>query len=151
VDGTTVFLTRATQRIPRLIIDHVHFVGVLPRHVIALHVEFHDTPRSEGPTCGPVEEVAEGVWHLECHFGFMEIPNLRRALAEAKGLDASLDFESAVFIGARDLVVHKAGSRALRRWRLSLFAFLYRNAAKVVDRFNLPAANVVEIARQVEI
>ena len=43
------------------------------------------------------------------------------------------------------------GSRAVRGARLALFAFLYRNAVKIVDRFNLPPQNVVEIARQVEI
>jgi len=34
---------------------------------------------------------------------------------------------------------------------MALFAFLYRNSVKVVDRFNLVPANVVEIARQIEI
>jgi KUP system potassium uptake protein len=37
------------------------------------------------------------------------------------------------------------------RWRLALFAFLYRNAVKAVDRFNLPSENVVEIGRQIEV
>ena len=37
------------------------------------------------------------------------------------------------------------------RWRSALFAFLYRNSVKTVDRFNLPPDNVVEIARQIEI
>jgi KUP system potassium uptake protein len=32
-----------------------------------------------------------------------------------------------------------------------LFAFLYRNAAKVVDRFNLPSQRVVEIGRQIAV
>jgi KUP system potassium uptake protein len=36
-------------------------------------------------------------------------------------------------------------------WRLTLFAFLYRNSVKVVDRFNLAPENVIEIARQIEI
>jgi K+ transporter len=39
----------------------------------------------------------------------------------------------------------------LRGRRLALFAFLYRNAVKAVDRFHLPPQNVVEIARQLEI
>jgi KUP system potassium uptake protein len=34
---------------------------------------------------------------------------------------------------------------------MALFAFLYRNSVKVVDRFNLAPDNVVEIARQIEI
>jgi KUP system potassium uptake protein len=54
-------------------------------------------------------------------------------------------------VGTRDLVVHKPGSTVLRGWRLALFAFLYRNSVKVVDRFNLAPENVVEIARQIEI
>jgi len=151
VDGTTVFLTRGTQAVPRLVMDHVHFVGVLPRNVIALHVEFQDTPRAEGPTCHSVEQVAAGFWHVVCRFGFMEIPDLRDALEHAEGLDPSIDIDHAVFIGARDLVVYKPGSGMVRRRVLALFGFLYRNAVKVVDRFNLPPQNVVEIARQIEI
>ena len=45
VDGTTVFLTRSSQKVPRLIMDHAHFVGVLPRKAIALSVVFENTPR----------------------------------------------------------------------------------------------------------
>ena len=41
-------------------------------------------------------------------------------------LSAVIDFESAIFIGTRDLVVHKRGSRVLRKGRLRLFAYLYR-------------------------
>src|SRR5277367_1959705 len=32
VEGTTVFLTRGAQKVPRLIMDHVRFTGVLPRN-----------------------------------------------------------------------------------------------------------------------
>jgi KUP system potassium uptake protein len=54
-------------------------------------------------------------------------------------------------VGARDLVVRKKLKPALRGWRMALFAFLYRNSAKFVDRFNLEPERVVEIARQIEI
>jgi KUP system potassium uptake protein len=56
-----------------------------------------------------------------------------------------------MFVGTRDLVVSKAESPALSAWRMALFAFLYRNSVKVVDRFNLAPEHVVEIARQIEI
>jgi KUP system potassium uptake protein len=39
----------------------------------------------------------------------------------------------------------------MRGWRLALFAFLYRNSVKLVDRFNLAPENVIEIARQIAI
>jgi KUP system potassium uptake protein len=151
VPGSMVFLTRSAEKVPRLIMDHVHFTGVLPQHVIALSVVFEETPRSAGPKAVAVENVGNGLWHVVARFGFFEIPDLCAALAHAEGLHQDFDPASVVFVGARDLIVHKAGSGALRRWRVNLFAFFYRNAAKIIDRFNLPARNVIEIARQIEI
>jgi KUP system potassium uptake protein len=151
VQGTTVFLTRSTQKVSRLIIDHARFVGVLPQNAIALGVVFENTPRISGPTCTIVEQIGEGLWHLVARFGFFEIPDLRLALSRVRGLDAAIDFDAAKFVGTRDLVVRKPEGSVLNGWRLTLFAFLYRNSAKVVDRFNLPPENVVEIARQIEI
>jgi KUP system potassium uptake protein len=123
----------------------------MPRHVIALRVVFETVPRIVGPKCSLVENVGQGLWHVVARFGFFEIPDLRLALRHAPGLDPAIDVEHARFIGTRDLVVHKREGSALAGWRMALFAFLYRNSAKVVDRFNLPPENVVEIARQIEI
>jgi len=151
VEGTTVFLTRSTQKVSRLIMDHAHFVRVLPRNAIALSVVFESTPRIVGPNCTVVDCVGEGLWHLVARFGFFEIPDLRRALIATKGLGADVDFDEAMFVGTRDLVVGRKVNPRFHGWRLWLFAFLYRNSAKIVDRFNLNAENVVEIARQIEI
>ena len=151
VAGTTVFLTRSAQKVSRLIMDHAHFVGVLPRNAIALSVVFETTPRIEGPQCAVVDGVGEGLWHLAARFGFLEIPDLRRALLKTRGLPADVDLAAARFVGTRDLVVGKQENASLRGWRLALFAFLYRNSVKVVDRFNLEPSNVIEIARQIEI
>jgi KUP system potassium uptake protein len=151
VEGTTVFLTRGAQKIPRLVLDQVHFAGALTRHVVVLSVVFMAVPRVEEQSRSSVEEVASGFWHVVLRFGFIEIPKLRSALVRMEGLPAALDLDNAVFVGARDLVVHKPGSRVLRRSRLWLFAFLCRNTVKVVDRFSLPPQNVVEVARQFEI
>ena len=151
VPGTTVFLTRSTQKVSRLIMDHAHFVGALPSHAIALSVSFENTPRISGPNCIVVDTIGEGLWHVVARFGFLEIPDLRKALMRAQGFDQPIDFDHAMFIGTRDLVVRKHQHSSLRGLRVALFAFLYRNSAKVVDRFNLAAENVIEIARQIEI
>jgi KUP system potassium uptake protein len=151
VEGTTVFLTRSTQKVSRVIMDHARYVGVLPRNAIALSVVFESTPRIAGPTCTVVDNVGEGLWHVIARFGFLEIPNLRQALAGTRGFGAEIDFDKALFLGTRDLVVSKRKNASMRGWRLVLFAFLYRNSVKIVDRFSLDAENVIEIARQIEI
>jgi KUP system potassium uptake protein len=151
VEGTTVFLTRSTQKVSGLIMAHAHFVGVLPRNAVALSVVFENTPRITGPACTVVDKLGEGLWQVVARFGFFEIPDLRRALQQARGLESAVDFDKALFVGTRDLVVHKQKDAVLTGWRLALFAFLYRNSVKVVDRFSLAPENVIEIARQIEI
>jgi KUP system potassium uptake protein len=151
VEGTTVFLTRSNQRVSRLIVDHARFTGVLPSRAIALSVRFENTPRTPSPKCLVVDDLGEGFWLAAARFGFFEIPDLRAALNQAPGIDPPIDFDCARFVATRDQVVSKRRGSALRGWRIGLFAFLYRNSAKIVDRFNLPPERVVEIARQIEI
>jgi len=149
--GTIVFLTRSRQKVSRLVMDYAQFAGALPHNVIILSVSFENIPRVPKPSCHVVDKVAERFWHLTASFGFFEIPNLQRALREARGQNADVDLEKVTFIGTRDQVVFRRGSSLLRRSRLALFAFLYRNAARAIDRFNLPPKNVIELSREIEI
>ena len=151
VAGTTVFLTRSRQKVSRFIVDYTRFTGSLPRNVIALSVSFENIPRVPKPSCHVVDQVEDRFWHLAARFGFFEIPDLRRALSEAQGLSPDVSLEDVTFIGTRDLVMHRKGSSLLRRLRLALFAFLYRNAARAIDRFSLPPKQVIEIAREIEL
>jgi KUP system potassium uptake protein len=118
---------------------------------IALRLVFEKTPRFVGPRCTVVENVGGGLWHVAARFGFLEIPDLRSACRQLRFRQAAIDFDQAVFIAARDLVVRKPRCSALKGWRIALFAFLHRNSAKIVDRLNLPPERVMEIARQIEI
>jgi KUP system potassium uptake protein len=151
VPGTAIFLTRSARKIPPLVIYHIQHMGSLHERVVTLTVEFKETPRVHESQRCVAENIGAGVWHSTVRFGFMEIPDLRRALAHLRRLDPSIDTDGGVYFAARDLVVRKPGRGRLSQWRLALFAFLYRNAVKVVDRFNLPARNAVEVARKIEV
>jgi KUP system potassium uptake protein len=151
VPGTAVFLTRSAQEIPPLLIEHVKHMGALQQSVLTLTVVFEDTPRiAAGPRC-TAEQIAAGIWHVAIRFGFVEIPDLCAALHEIPDLDPAIDLGNAVYFVAHDQVVRKSANSLLPRWRAPLFAFLYRNAVKAVDRFNLPSQSVVEIGRQIEL
>ncbi len=151
VPGTAVFLTRTTQKVPALLVDHVRHMGALHANIIALSVVFEETPRvAEIERCH-LEPLTSGIWRATLRFGFVEIPDICAALNRLKGLDSAIDLDNAVYFGTRDLIVRRPGSSLFSHWRLPLFSFLYRNAVKMVDRFHLPPQNVVEIARQIEI
>ncbi len=147
VPGTAVFLTRSAEKFPRILIEHVNNMGALHASAVALRVVFKETPRVAPGERWEIEPITTGLWHAVICFGFMEIPDLSVALRAIKNLDPSIDLEHAWYFGTRDLVVRQPGSRTLGHGGLLLFAFLYRNAVKVVDRFHLPPQKVVEIAR----
>ena len=148
VPGTAVFLTRTNDQIPAAIVEYVRNMGSLHEYVIALRINFEETPRIEpGERC-EVEQLAPGFWKAAVSYGFMEKPDLTRAVAALPGLPSTIDFAHALFFGTRDTVVAGRHS-ALTGLRLSLFSFLFRNAVRASDRFNLPAGRTMEVARQV--
>jgi KUP system potassium uptake protein len=151
VPGAAVFLTRSEHRIPALMVDHVKHMGALHRDVVVLRVVFEETPRVPDAERSDARLLGEGIWWVTIRFGFVEIPDVCAALEQVQQIDEAIDFSQAVYFATRDLITPAEGMSWLARRRLPLFAFLYRNAAKVVDRFRLPAENVVEIARQIEI
>jgi len=151
IDGTAVFLTRTYENIPPLLVDHVKHMGALQRNVITLTVRFEELPRVRDDKRGSVAHVRDGLWHVTLRFGFIEIPDLCSALKDLKGLDSSIEFDHAIFFAARDVVVSDPKRSFFLRWRLPIFAFLFRNAETVVDRFYLPADAVVEVGRQLEL
>ncbi|HEY1753161.1 MAG TPA: KUP/HAK/KT family potassium transporter [Caulobacteraceae bacterium] len=150
VPGVAIFLTRAEDQIPSLMTDFVKQVGSMHAKVIVLTVVFDDRPRVPPDERSEVTRMARDMWRVTLRFGFVEIPNLPAALARVDDLPCADLVKDAVFFAARDLVVGKARGR-LRGGRLGLFAWLFRNSVKAVDRFQLPPRHVIEIAREIEI
>jgi len=151
VPGTAVFLTRQDHGAPAVIVEHLEAMGALQENAVALTVLFEPIPRIPDAERSQVELLGEGICRVTIRFGFVEVPNLKVALSAVEGLGAALDLESAIYFGNRDLVTRRPSPPRLPAWQVNLFAFLYRNAVKAVDRFNLPSAQALEIARQLEI
>jgi len=149
--GTAVFLTRAARAVPPIMIRHVKDFGALPRSAVSLTVVFEDVPRITDEERLQVETVAERLYHLTVHYGFIEIPDLSAALqlAHAKGCD--LDLSEAIFFSSRDDVVRADDNRKLSEWRQIIFSFLYRNSVRLVDRFNLTGSRFVEVGRRIRL
>jgi KUP system potassium uptake protein len=59
--------------------------------------------------------------------------------------------DDAVYFAARDAVVRSQDDSRLSPWQLMLFAFMYRNAVRASDRFDLPAERYLEIGRQIRL
>ncbi|MGA9868886.1 MAG: KUP/HAK/KT family potassium transporter [Acetobacteraceae bacterium] len=151
VPGTAVFLSRNPLPVPPLLVRHVNDLGALAESVVTLTVQFERVPRVADAERLEVEVVGEGIWNMTVRFGFVEIPNLPRALEAARAQGCEIDIGHAIYFGGRDEVVRSPRDRLLPGWRRVMFAFMYRNAVHTVDRFDLPRDRFLELGRQLEL
>jgi KUP system potassium uptake protein len=151
VPGTAIFLTRQDDGVASIVTDHVKVMGALQKHVLTLTVVFEPQPRVPDSERCHVEELCDGLCHVTVRFGFVEVPDLQATLSRIRDLNPGVDIEHAIFFFARDTVKRRSEGSRLPAWQLPIFAFLFRNAVKTFDRFNLPACNVIEVSREVEV
>jgi KUP system potassium uptake protein len=151
VPGTGVFLTRMAGSIPPPIIDHVLQIGALYETLIALTIVFEEVPRVHSAEHIEVLNLFANFWHITIHYGFIEIPDLHTVLEQARNLGCPVDLNEAIYFESRDQVVRRKSGKSIMRWRLPLFAFMFRNSLRISDLFNLPPRNFLQIGRQVEI
>jgi KUP system potassium uptake protein len=95
--------------------------------------------------------MAEDFWHVTLRFGFIEMPNVVSALACAKQKGCPINLDDAVYFASHDDVVRSANPPRLASWRRVLFAFMYRNAVRAPDRFDLPPDKFLEVGRQIAV
>jgi len=124
--------------------------GVPHERNVILTVQFHEVPWIGLDKRVAVEPLGRNFWRVTLHFGFMNTPDVPRALAlcETHGLRIPL-FETSYFV-SRETVVPTPGS-GMANWRERLFATMSRNAGSVVEFFRLPDNAVVELGTRVQI
>jgi len=150
IPGRAIFLTRLRGFIPPLIADHVRQMGSLYEEAIALTVEFTARPRVRSNSRLHVEALGHGFWQVRVRFGFMETPDITKALQREKS-KCPINLDDALYFSERDHVVGRKQKPHLSAWRRQLFSFLYRNSIHPADRFNFPSEHFIQISREIEI
>ena len=151
VPGTAVYFSRGGTAVPRQLLRHAAQFNALHETVVTLTVGFDEIPRVPAADRAVTEHVTDGLWHVNVRFGFVEMPNLTLALAHAREHGCQVDLDNALYFAERDEVVRSKTRPRLSGWRRMLFGFMYRNAVRTPDRFDLPADRFIEISRQVEL
>ncbi|WP_430647088.1 KUP/HAK/KT family potassium transporter [Bradyrhizobium rifense] len=135
---------------PPIIVNHVTQTHSLFETVIALTVSFEAVPRIRQLDRIRSDKLGEGIWHVNVHFGFVEIPDLPTVISQARheGLPA---WERPTYYVERVDAVSRPKRPLLSKWRVALFALMSRNSAHAVDRFRIPISRLVEIGRRIEL
>jgi KUP system potassium uptake protein len=150
VPGTAVFLTSTPDRAPTALMHSLKHYKVLHEHNVILTIETADTPRVAPVERVRMEPLGETFARVVLRFGFMETPNVPRALAIARRHGWSFDIMSTSFFLSRR-ALRPAAHSDMPRWQDRLFILLARIANDATDYFQIPTGRVVEIGTQVAI
>ncbi len=150
VPGTAVFLTSDPAFAPTALMHSLKHYKVLHEKNVILTIETADTPRVDLAERVRIEPVGETFSRVVLRFGFMETPNVPKALAVARKLGWQFDIMSTSFFLSRRLL--KPATRSgMPRWQDRLFIALTRSANDATDYFQIPTGRVVEVGTQVTV
>jgi KUP system potassium uptake protein len=150
VAGTAVFMTSTMGGIPPVLLHHFKHNKVLHEQVVLLSVVTEDVPVVPPSERVEVEKLEHGFWRVIAHYGFMQSPNIMKALRRAMRAGLLVDPDTTSFYLGRETLLTTGKSR-MARWRKALFAFLSRNARTATSFFGLPPNRVVEMGAQIEL
>jgi KUP system potassium uptake protein len=148
--GTAVFLTSSPEVAPVALMHNLRHNKVLHKNNVILTVRTAETPWIADDARIRIDLIDETFRRVTPTYGFMESPNIPRALARCRGLGLKFDTMSTTFFLGRRVIVPDAHS-AMPAWQDRLFIFLGKNAANPTDFFHLPPSRVVELGTQVEV
>jgi KUP system potassium uptake protein len=150
VKGTAVFLTSDPNFAPTALLHNLKHNKVLHEHNVVLTIETAQTPRVSLANRVRMETVSDKFAKVRLRFGFMETPNVPKALAIARKLGWQFDIMSTSFFVSRRALKPSAQS-GMPRWQDRLFIGLSRSANDAIDYFQIPTGRVVEVGTQVTI
>ncbi len=150
VPGMAVFLTGNPDYVPAALLHNLKHNKVLHEHVLFVTVQNMDMPQAPADERVEVSDLAPNVHRVVLRYGFMESPNIPRALEELSAHGVAYNPMQASFFLGREVLV-RAMVPKLPAWRLFLFLFMARNAVPATEFFRIPSDRVVELGVRVAI
>ena len=150
VPGTAIFLTSDPQYAPTALLHNLKHNKVLHEHNVILTIVTTDTPRVAEADRVTIAPVSPRFNRVALKFGYMEIPNVPKALALARKKGWTFDIMSTSFYLSRR-ALRPAAKSSMPQWQDRLFIGLARSASDATDFFQIPTGRVVEVGTQVAV
>ncbi len=150
VPGTAVFLTSDPEFAPTALLHNLKHNKVLHENNVILTIVTADTPRVPEDDRVKITPLSEHFSRVSLKFGYMEQPNVPKALAIARKHGWQFDIMSTSFFLSRRALKPSAKS-GMPAWQDHLFIGLARSASDATDFFQIPTGRVVEVGTQVTV
>jgi KUP system potassium uptake protein len=149
VQGTAVFMTSHPDSVPTALMHNLKHNKVLHDHNIIVSVETADVPRVDEEKRGTVSRLSDDFTVVRLTFGFMEEPDVPRALMRRRlGLDLK-PMETSFYLSRRALRV--ATRSQMPPWQDRLFIWLAHHSSDASHYFKIPTDRAIEVGTQIAI
>jgi KUP system potassium uptake protein len=150
VPGTAVFLTSDPQSAPTALLHSLKHYKVLHENNVVLSVQTAPTPKVAKEDRVQMEQLNDLFMRVTLKFGYMEQPNIPKALAICRKQGWKFDIMTTSFFLSRRTLKPSANS-GMPVWQDKLFIGMAQTAADATEYFQIPTGRVVEVGTQVTI
>ena len=151
VPGIGIYMTGHPDWVPAAVGRLVKTLNALHERVVFFTVLAERVPRVDPANRLSIEPLRDdGFWRVIARYGFLEQPNIPRAVNQCRELGLAIDARDAFYVLSPETIVPSTRP-GMAMWREKLFAFMARNAARPSGFFRLPPGRVLEVAGQIEI
>ena len=149
VPGTAMFLTSTPHLVPDALRHNLKHNRVLHESNVILTVRTVAAPYVMESERVNLARLDDNFWTLELRYGFLEEPNILKALIHVReGIKFDI-MSTTFFVGRRSI---KPGrSHLMPRWQRALFIKMARHSYDAIDYFQIPANRVVELGTRVNL
>jgi KUP system potassium uptake protein len=148
--GTAIFLTSDPDTTPVALMHNLKHNKVLHEKNVIVTVQTAETPRVRDENRVQIEAINDDFKKVFITYGFMESPNVPKALQLCRKQGLKFDIMStSFFLGRRSIVASATSGMPL--WQDKLYIFLTKNSANPTDFFKIPPGRVVELGAQVTV
>ena len=151
VPGTAVFLTSDASGAPTALLHSLKHYKVLHEKNVILTVQTSNLPRVPDDDKIRIESMSELFYRVIITFGYVETPNIPKALGLARKLGWKFDIMSTSFFLSRRVLKPSPKRGPIRYWTDKIFMAMARNASDATEYFHIPTGRVVEIGTQLTI
>ncbi|OYU40329.1 MAG: potassium transporter Kup [Pseudorhodobacter sp. PARRP1] len=150
VPGTAVFLTQDPDTAPSALLHNLKHNRVLHSQNFIVTVGVATTPKVNDENRITIERLSGNFVRIRLMFGYMETPNVPRALALARRRGEKFDImATSFFLNRRSF--RSARNHGLPFWQERVFISMTKSASDATAFYCLPSNRVVELGQQLAI
>jgi KUP system potassium uptake protein len=143
-------MTSSAEGVPSALLHNLKHNQILHERVVLMTIKTADKPFVKNSKQIELQDLGKNFSRVTVTYGFMQNPNLPRALQLCEAHGMTFDMMSTTFYVARESVVRSVKS-SFPPWRAHIFRLMSKNATSATDFFKIPANRVVELGTQIEI